>query len=95
MARRLSDYFNGARCFSSSVQFRTMLIFAGVPGSDPVPAGIIAPIIRKRLPSGLMSHCAIGILIEKVRDMTGRPKEQGNAADARPQALTRISHKVS
>jgi hypothetical protein len=45
----------GTRCFSSSSQFRTMLIFCGAPAADAslTDSGFI---IRNRLPSGLRSH---------------------------------------
>jgi hypothetical protein len=51
-----SNYFVGTRCFSSSSQFRTMLIFRGptAVGAAAVDAGGF--IIRNRFPSELRSQ---------------------------------------
>jgi hypothetical protein len=50
-----SDHFTGTRCFSSSNQFTTMLIFRGISTLDLVSAeaGLI---IRNFLASGLISQ---------------------------------------
>ena len=47
------SYFMGTRCFSSSVQFKTILILRGflaTAGLDPTSF-----IVRNRLPAGLIS----------------------------------------
>lgn len=50
---RISNHFVGTRCFSTSNQFTTMLILCGPP---PVESEDTSLIIRKRLPSGLISQ---------------------------------------
>jgi hypothetical protein len=53
MAQRFPDHLEGTRCFSSSHQLTTMLIFRGA-----IAAGLAVDaasfIIRNRLPSGLI-----------------------------------------
>ena len=58
MAQRFSDHFPGTRCFSSSNQFRTMLIFGR--GLAAVVCAVGFFIIRNRFPSGWMSHASNG-----------------------------------